>query len=281
MDFLSLDNRLLKALREDIGRGDVTTESIAEFGAFERTSEARVVAKEELVLAGWPVFVRVFELLGPVEVRAEVKDGTVVSTGSTVGCLRASAHVLLRGERVALNLLQRMSGVASLTRQYVQAIAGTRAAILDTRKTTPLWRDLEKYAVRVGGGVNHRQGLDDGILIKENHIAWAGGITAAINACLKRSSHLQKIEIEVTDLDQLREALEAGAEIVLLDNMTVEQVRDAVRFSAGRCLLEVSGGVNLQSIRDYAETGIDFISVGALTHSYRARDISMLFGSHV
>ena len=280
MHSLSLDSRLREALREDIGRGDVTTESIAEFGgASDRTSEARVVAKEELVLAGWPVFVRVFELLGPVEVRPEAKEGSVVAAGSTLGCLRAPAQVLLCGERVALNLLQRVSGVATLTREYVQAIEGTRAAILDTRKTTPMWRDLEKYAVRVGGGVNHRQGLDDGILIKENHIAWAGGIRAAIEACRRRSSHLQKIEIEVTDLEQLEEALRAGAEIVLLDNMTVEQVRDAVRVSSGRCLLEVSGGVTLQSIRQYAETGIDFVSVGALTHSSRARDISMLFSS--
>ncbi len=280
MDSLSLDSRLREALREDIGRGDVTTESIAEFGgASDRTSEARIVAKEELVLAGWPFFVRVFELLGPVEVRPGAKEGSVVAAGATLGCLRAPAQVLLCGERVALNLLQRVSGVATLTREYVRAIEGTRAAILDTRKTTPMWRDLEKYAVRVGGGVNHRQGLDDGILIKENHIAWAGGIRAAIEACRRRSSHLQKIEIEVTDLEQLEEALRAGAEIVLLDNMTVEQVRDAVRVSSGRCLLEVSGGVTLQSIRQYAETGIDFVSIGALTHSSRARDISMLFSS--
>ncbi len=277
MDFLSLDNRLREALREDIGRGDVTTESIVEGTTSEHTCEARIIAKEELVLAGWPVFVRVFGLLGPIEVRSEAEDGKPVPAGSTLGCLRGPGHVLLQGERVALNLLQRMSGVATMTRAYVQAIEGTRARILDTRKTTPLWRDLEKYAVRVGGGVNHRRGLDDGILIKENHIAWAGGIRNAINACVRRSSHLQKVEIEVTNLDQLEEALQAGAEIVMLDNMDVEQVREAVRVSAGRCLLEVSGGVNLNTIRKYAETGVDFVSVGALTHSYRARDISMLF----
>lgn len=279
MDFLSLDNRLREALREDIGRGDVTTESIVEGTTSEHTCEARIVAKEDLVLAGWPVFVRVFELLGPVAVRSESQEGALVPAGSTLGCVRGPGNVLLQGERVALNMLQRMCGVASLTREYAQAIAGTGARILDTRKTTPLWRDLEKYAVRVGGGVNHRRGLDDGILIKENHIAWAGGIAAAVRACIRRSSHLQKVEIEVTNLEQLEEALQAGAEIVMLDNMNVEQVREAVKVSAGRCLLEVSGGVNLGTIRKYAETGIDFVSVGALTHSYRARDISMLFVS--
>lgn len=272
MDFLSLDPLLRAALQEDLGRGDITTDAVVPPAS---RGLARIHAQEALVLAGWPVFLRVFQLLGKVEHEARFEEGQKVE-GGLLGVLRAEAAVLLKAERVALNFLQRMCGVATLTRRYVELVAHTGTRILDTRKTTPLWRDLEKYAVRAGGGHNHRMGLDDGILIKENHIAMAGGIAAAVRACRERCAHLRKVEVEVRNLQELVQALEAGCEAALLDNMAVDEVREAVRIAPGRCLLEVSGGVNENNVVQYAETGVDFISLGVLTHSYPASDISML-----
>jgi nicotinate-nucleotide pyrophosphorylase (carboxylating) len=189
-----------------------------------------------------------------------------------VGKLQGKASVLLQGERVALNFLQRMSGVATLTQKYVQRVAHTQAKILDTRKTTPLWRSLEKYAVRRGGGLNHRLGLYDGILIKENHVAMAGGIEAALDACRGP----MEVEIEVRNFEELSQAIDAGAERVLLDNMSPQEVQKAVEITKGRCVLEVSGGVHLGNVVDYAETGVDFISLGILTHSSPSVDFSVL-----
>lgn len=277
MDFLGLDPLLRTALQEDVGRGDITTDAILEGRSVQnakRTAEARILAREEFILAGWPVFLRVFQLLGNVESEVYFREGERVA--ECIGTLRGETSVLLKGERVALNFLQRMSGISTLTRKFVDLIAPTGVRLLDTRKTTPLWRSLEKYAVRLGGGQNHRLGLDDGILIKENHVALAGGIPAAIEACRNRSRHLQKIEIEVRSIEELRQAVEAGAEVVLLDNIPVDEVRRAVQVTDGRCLLEVSGGVDESNIVQYAETGVDFVSLGKLTHSYRSVDISML-----
>ena len=195
---------------------------------------------------------------------------------TTLAVVAGDAATLLQGERVALNLLQRMCGIATLTSRFVEAVAGTRARIVDTRKTTPGLRQLEKYAVRIGGGINHRTGLYDGVLIKENHIAAAGGIPEAIRRARAYIPHTLKIEIETETLAQVDEALMAGADIIMLDNMSLEEMRRAVSVIAGRAQIEASGGVNLESVRAIAETGVDIISVGALTHSPRAMDISML-----
>lgn len=279
MEFLDLDSLLRGALEEDLGWGDVTTDAICRAfharGVEKTPSCGEVIAKQDLVLAGWPVFFRVFELLGPVAGTPLFGEGDLVERGACLGKLEADARVLLRGERVALNLLQRLCGIATLTRQYVDRLAGTRTRVLDTRKTTPLWRSLEKYAVRKGGGFNHRMGLDDAVLIKDNHIAIAGGVRQAIEACRREACHLHKIEVEVVSLDQLETAIDAGADVVLLDNMEPEEVGRAVRMASGRCLLEASGGVTLETAGEFAGTGVDYVSVGALTHSYSSADISL------
>jgi nicotinate-nucleotide pyrophosphorylase (carboxylating) len=268
-----LDQIISNALDEDCGIGDLTTESIV---PPDLIAQGEFLAKEDLVLAGWPVAVRTFQRICPViSAEATFVDGDSVQRGSVVGQVGGPAAKLLTGERVALNFLQRLSGIATQTRKYVNAVSGTKAVILDTRKTTPGLRVLEKYAVRVGGGKNHRFGLYDGVLIKENHITAAGGVREAIRRARSRVDHLKKIEVEVTNLQELNEALDAKAEIILLDNMTVRQVETAVDQVDGRALLEASGGIHLENVREYALTGIDFISVGALTHSPRAVDISL------
>ena len=281
MDFHSLDPQFREALAEDLGEGDVTTGPILDqAGKAEVRLEARLVARQECVLAGWPVFVRIFELLGPCSARCRFEEGDSVPAGTTVGVVEASPGVLLKGERVALNFLQRLCGIAGLTRRYVGMVAHTKVKILDTRKMTPLWRAIEKYAVRIGGGTNHRFGLYDQVLIKENHIALAGGIGPAVRMCRKSGGDRYRIEVEVTAPAGVAEAVEAGADIVLLDNMSPGQVRESVAVAAGRCLLEVSGGVNEGSLVEYAETGVDFISMGVLTHSCRAADLSLLLSPH-
>lgn len=280
MDLLNLDPLLRQALAEDLGRGDITTDAIlgrtGSSTVHEIRFQATLFAKENLVLAGWPIFIRVFQLLGAVKAQPRLEEGAPVSPGDTVGTLEGEASLLLKGERVALNFLQRMCGVATLTRSFVERVAHTEAKVLDTRKTTPLWRVLEKYAVRVGGGHNHRLGLDDGILIKENHIAVAGGVREAIEACRSAMNHLQKIEIEVRNSEEISEALSSGADILLLDNMTPEQVHEAVEMVKGRCLIEVSGGVDESNIVQYAEAGADFVSSGVLTHSSPSSDLSLI-----
>jgi nicotinate-nucleotide pyrophosphorylase (carboxylating) len=263
------------ALEEDIGLGDITTEVTVKRDTVAR---AELVAKEDFTLAGLDVAAEVFKVLDP-EIGFEKisTDGRAVVKGEVIAWLRGRASVLLQGERVALNLLQRMSGIASLTAQYVAEVAGTKATIVDTRKTVPGLRALDKYSVRMGGGRNHRIGLFDGVLIKENHIAAAGGIGAAIERAKQQLPHTLKIEIETRDLNEVTEALQAGADIIMLDNMSLDEMRQGVEQIAGRALVEASGGVNLERVRDIAETGVDIISVGALTHSVRAADISMLF----
>lgn len=265
------------ALEEDIGLGDMTTEVTVAPGTVAR---AELVAKEDFVLAGIDVAAKVFEILDP-EVAFEklLEDGQKVQRGDVLAWIKGPAAILLQGERVALNLLQRMSGIATMTATFVAEVEGTKATIVDTRKTVPGLRALDKYSVRMGGGRNHRIGLFDGVLIKENHVAAAGGIEVAITRARQKLPHTLKVEIETRDLDEVGQALEAGADIIMLDNMTLDEMLEATRLIDGRALVEASGGVNLETVRGIAETGVDIISVGALTHSVRGADISMLFDS--
>ncbi len=270
-----LDPILRRVLEEDIGTGDVTTLATIPPGT---QASAELVAKEDFVLSGIDVAKRVFHLLSA-ETAFEklIEDGQSVKRGDVLAWIKGDAAVLLQGERVALNLLQRMCGVATLTAEFVKEIDGTGAIIVDTRKTTPGLRVLEKYSVRMGGGGNHRMALYDAVLIKENHVAAAGGISSAVSRARQNVPHTQKVEVEVRNQVEVAEALDAGADILLLDNMSTEELRAAVEMIDGRAITEASGGVNLETVRDIAETGVRLISVGALTHSYRAVDISMLF----
>jgi nicotinate-nucleotide pyrophosphorylase (carboxylating) len=273
LDLQTLDSIISRALQEDLGFGDITT--LAVVGP-DMNARGEFVAKQDFVLAGWPVVVRTFHHVSErIVVESVGQDGDTVSKGSIFGHVSGPAARLLSGERVALNFLQRLSGIATLTHQFVKAISGTRTAILDTRKTTPGLRALEKYAVRMGGGKNHRFGLSDGVLIKENHIAAAGGVAEAVRKARTAIDHLKKIEIEVTTFEELNQALDASVDAILLDNMTPDQVKEAVQRTNGRVPLEVSGGVHLGNVREYALTGVDFISVGALTHSFKSADISL------
>jgi nicotinate-nucleotide pyrophosphorylase (carboxylating) len=261
------------ALAEDVGAGDVTSDALVPADAFCR---AQLVLEEPGVVCGVPVAAAVFRALDEtVRVEAALPEGGVVSAPPTVlATIAGPARAVLTGERVALNLLARLSGIASLTHRYVELVEGTGATILDTRKTTPGLRALERYAVRCGGGTNHRAGLYDAILVKENHLRLAGGIAAATSALRGRSDSLS-IEVEAETLAQVREALDASVPRILLDNMTPEQVAAAVSVVAGRAELEASGGVSLATVRSYAETGVDFISVGALTHAARSLHVSL------
>lgn len=269
-----LDSIIENALREDIHTGDITTLAVVQEG---REVCALIKAREEMVLAGIGVAARVFQLLNPaIRFTPHFADGDRLKPGDIIADLTGDASFLLQGERVALNLLQRMCGVATLTSRYVQAVQGTGVRLVDTRKTTPGLRILEKYAVRAGGGLNHRTGLYDGVLIKENHIAAAGGITRAIGMARAYIPHTMKIEVETETLDEVAEALAADADIIMLDNMGLGTMREAVGMIGGKALVEASGGVSLETVRAIAETGVDIISVGALTHSARAMDISML-----
>ena len=271
--------RILKsALAEDVGSGDVTSLSTVPPG---RTISGRYIAKEDGVLCGLEVVARAFALLdASIAFTALAADGDRVRKGDVIATVSGDARAILAGERVGLNLLQHMSGVATQTARAVAAVAGTGAKIVDTRKTTPGLRVLDKYAVRMGGGGNHRFNLADGVLIKDNHIVAAGGIAAAVAAARARAPHSLKIEVEVETLEQLREALEAGADIIMLDNMPTEKMREAVRAVGGRALTEASGNMGDKTdaeLRAVAETGVDLISIGALTHSVKALDISLKF----
>ncbi|MFZ4855816.1 MAG: carboxylating nicotinate-nucleotide diphosphorylase [Desulfuromonadaceae bacterium] len=271
---IMIDRLIEQALLEDIHTGDITTLAVV---AGSRPASARLIAKEPLVVAGIATAARVFTLLDPgICFKACLNDREKALSGTLLATLHGEAARLLMGERVALNLLQRMCGIATLTASFVEAVSGTKARIVDTRKTTPGLRQLEKYAVRVGGGINHRTGLYDGVLIKENHIVAAGGITEAVRRARAYIPHTLKIEIETETLAQVDEALAAGADIIMLDNMSLDEMRAAVATIGGRAQVEASGGVNLERVRAIAETGVDIISVGALTHSPRAMDISML-----
>ena len=264
-------------LAEDIGRGDVTTNSVVPPGVEGR---ARIEAREPCVVAGMTAASLCFELTSDrferaLEFKEVVGDGGRVDTSEVIARIEGPLAPILTAERTALNLLARLCGVATMTRTYVDSVDGTGARIVDTRKTTPGLRSLQKYAVVVGGGSNHRFGLDDGILIKDNHLAAAGGVPEALKRARVNAPHGLRIEVEVTTIQELDQALEGGAEAILLDNMTPDTVAEAVRITAGRALLEVSGGINLATVRSYAMTGVDLISVGALTHSAPSIDLAL------
>lgn len=267
-------NRLIDlALEEDIGTGDITTETLIPANA---EGEAVIIAKEPLVLAGMPVAQAVFRCLDPAMTFSEaLSDGASVAPGSCVLKITGRLQPLLTGERTALNFLQRLSGIATHVRRYVDAMPSTPIRLVDTRKTTPGWRALEKYAVRIGGAANHRMSLSDGILIKDNHVAICGGIRAALEKARHTAPHTLKLEIEVSTPAEALEAAEAGADIIMLDNMAPETIREALRLIDGRALVEVSGGVNRDNLAALSASGVDIVSVGALTHSAVAVDISM------
>ena len=269
-----------RALVEDLGHGDVTTDALIPPDA---RGQASVVVKAAGVVAGLEVALEVFRQVDPsTRSRIRMADGAVVSPGEVVADVEGSVAGILKAERVALNFLQRLSGIATATAAYVNETQGTKARIVDTRKTVPGLRQLEKYAVRVGGGHNHRYNLADGILIKDNHIAALRarelGLAEIVDLARERSPHTLRVEIEVETVEEAVEALEASADVILLDNMSPEEMRRVVSISNGRSLLEASGGVTLDTVRAVAETGVDLISVGALTHSVRALDISLDMG---
>ena len=268
-----VDDIIKTARQEDINYLDTTTDLMIPATA---RSTARFMAKAEGVVCGLEVALRVFELLDPTfsyEIR--LPEGSRVAYGDIIAELEGSTRCLLKGERTALNLLQHMSGVASATDRYVRLVEGTRAAITDTRKTLPGLRALQKYAVTVGGGKNHRFNLSDGAMLKDNHIDAAGGIPQAVAAIREKLGHMVKLEVETRNLDEVRQALEAGADVIMLDNMDCPTMKAAVDLVAGRALLEASGGITDETLRAVAETGVDIVSIGALTHSVKALDISM------
>ena len=271
----NIDALIEAALNEDMPGGDITSENIV---PLDSVSRAFIVAKEEGVLAGIYVAERVFQKIDPnVHFHIHRKDGQSIGKGDKLAVLKASSISLLKGERTALNFLQRMSGIATTTNKFVKALEGQKTKVLDTRKTTPGLRYLEKYAVRMGGGTNHRFSLSDMVMIKDNHIKIVGSITDAVRLARKRIKPGIKIEVETTDHVEAEEALRSGADIVMLDNMTLEKLKKVVQLLRGKVLMEVSGNVNLARISKIAELGVDFISVGALTHSYNSLDISMEF----
>ncbi|EMS80628.1 carboxylating nicotinate-nucleotide diphosphorylase [Desulfotignum phosphitoxidans] len=261
------------ALFEDSGLGDITSESILQHP---RQGRGVIVAKQDCILAGTDVARKTFQMLDPnVSLRFLFRDGDAVSKGDDLLRVDGDLLCLLKSERVALNFLQRLSGIATLTREYAAVLKGASARLTDTRKTTPGWRYLEKEAVRAGGGYNHRFSLYDGILIKDNHIEVAGSISAAVQAVKNRTSHLMKIEVEVSTMDQVDQALAAGADVIMLDNMSIKEMAAAVIRINGQALVEASGNVSMETLKEIADTGVDVISCGALTHQARSVDLSM------
>ncbi len=270
---LNADDLILSALKEDITSEDITTNSVM---PGYRLGEVELLCKEDGVLAGLFVFQRVFELLDEnTEVTFFFKDGDTVKKGEKIGFVRGDIRVLLSGERTALNYLQRMSGIATYTRVIADLLKGSKTKLLDTRKTTPNMRLFEKYAVKVGGGCNHRYNLSDGILLKDNHIAAAGGVKEAVAMAREYAPFVRKVEVEAENLDMVKEALAAGADIIMLDNMSVEEMKEAVRLIAGKAETECSGNVTKENIDKFIEIGVDYISSGALTHSSPILDLSL------
>lgn len=272
MNWLIIDNLIIEAIKEDVPQNDITTEFIIRE---ECNCSVELIAKEDGVIAGLPVFERVFKILGGVNVEFFKKDGDKVCEGKCIARLSGKTKHILIGERTALNFLQRMSGIATLTNAYVDKLKSSGVKILDTRKTTPNMRIFEKYAVKIGGGCNHRYNLSDSVLIKENHISAAGGIKAAVTIIRQNVSFVKKIEVEVETMKQINEALEVGADIIMLDNMDAVTMKKAVEIINKKALVEASGNVTLDNILEVASSGVDYISVGALTHSFRVLDLSM------
>lgn len=268
-----VEELIANALREDINYCDVTTDYLI---PADQQGEGRLMAKADGIVCGTEVAARVFTMLDPsTDIEILKADGETVKYGDDIMRLHGKTAVLLKGERTALNLIQHMSGIATAANKYVKIVEGTKASIADTRKTLPGLRPLQKYAVMCGGARNHRYNLSDAAMLKDNHIDAAGGITAAITRLRTRVGHMTKIEVETRNLDELREALAAGADVIMLDNMSPETMKEAVSINNGRALLEASGGITDETLRAVAESGVDIISVGALTHSVKAFDISM------
>ena len=270
---LNADELILSALREDITSEDITTNSVMrEY----QLGEVELICKQDGVIAGLDVFKRTFELLdSKTEVTFTKKDGDTVKNGDKIGVVRGDIRVLLSGERTALNYLQRMSGIATYTRSIADLLKGSKTKLLDTRKTTPNMRVFEKYAVKVGGGYNHRYNLSDGILLKDNHIGAAGGVKEAVQMAKEYAPFVRKIEIEVENLDMLKEALDAGADIIMLDNMSVEDMKEAVKLVSGKAETECSSNVTKENVERLVDIGVDYISSGALTHSSPILDLSL------
>ena len=270
---LNADELILSALREDITSEDITTNSVMrEY----QLGEVELICKQDGVIAGLDVFKRTFELLdSKTEVTFTKKDGDAVKNGDKIGVVRGDIRVLLSGERTALNYLQRMSGIATYTRSIADLLKGSKTKLLDTRKTTPNMRVFEKYAVKVGGGYNHRYNLSDGILLKDNHIGAAGGVKESVQMAKEYAPFVRKIEIEVENLDMLKEALDAGADIIMLDNMSVEDMKEAVKLVSGKAETECSGKVTKENVERLVDIGVDYISSGALTHSSPILDLSL------
>ncbi|MCF2682791.1 carboxylating nicotinate-nucleotide diphosphorylase [Faecalicatena contorta] len=270
---LQADHLIMEALREDISSEDVTTNAVMKEAV---PGEVDLICKQDGIIAGLLVFQRVFELLDEnVETEFYCKDGDTVSNGQLMGKVRGDIRVLLSGERVALNYLQRMSGIATYTHSVASLLEGSNTKLLDTRKTTPNMRIFEKYAVRVGGGYNHRYNLSDGVLLKDNHIGAAGSVTKAVQMAKEYAPFVRKIEVEVENLEMVKEAVEAGADIIMLDNMSAEEMKDAIRLIDGRAQTECSGNVTRENIGKLTSLGVDYISSGALTHSSPIMDISL------
>ncbi|GCD11819.1 carboxylating nicotinate-nucleotide diphosphorylase [Clostridium tagluense] len=272
MNWLIIDDILIEAIKEDVPQNDITTEFII---SDECNCSIDLIAKENGIIAGLPVFERVFKILEEVNIEFFKKDGDEVCEGQCIAQLSGKTKHILTGERTALNFLGRMSGIATLTKTYVDKLRGSGVKILDTRKTTPNMRIFEKYAVKMGGGCNHRYNLSDSVLIKENHISAAGGIKAAVSIIRQNVSFVKKIEVEVETLQQINEALEVGADIIMLDNMDSLTMKKAVEVINKKAIIEASGNVTLDNILEVASCGVDYISVGALTHSFRVLDLSM------
>jgi len=278
MDFSIKENILIdkiieQALLEDIGTGDITSESIIPSNL---KTKGIIKTSEEGVVAGLDIVFLVFKKLdSEICFQPKIKDGNKILPGEILAKISGSARTILKGERVALNFLQRMSGIATITSKFCQQVKDFPVRIVDTRKTTPVLRILEKYAVRMGGGHNHRFGLYDAVLIKDNHIAVAGGIRSAVNSVRKQISHTAKIEVEVENLSQLQEALKVQVDIIMLDNMDLDTMKEAVKMAKGKVIIEASGEITLEKVRKIAQIGVDLISVGALTHSVKSLDISM------
>jgi nicotinate-nucleotide pyrophosphorylase (carboxylating) len=268
-----IDKIVEQALLEDIGTGDITTEFIIPSNL---KAKGIIKISEEGVVAGLDIVCLIFKKVdSEIVFQEKIKDGTKVARGKVLAEISGSARTILKGERVALNFLQRMSGIATITSKFCQEVKDLPVRIVDTRKTTPGLRILEKYAVLMGGGYNHRFGLYDAVLIKDNHIAVAGGIKSAVNSVRKQISHTIKIEVEVENLSQLQEALEMKVDIIMLDNMDLDTMKEAVKMAKGKAIIEASGGITLEKVRKIAQTGVDLISIGVLTHSVKALDINM------
>ncbi|MCR1933243.1 carboxylating nicotinate-nucleotide diphosphorylase [Clostridium tepidum] len=272
MNWLLVDEKLKSALEEDICFEDITTESI-----FKKNKKGKIdlIAKEDGIIAGLEVFKRVFLLLGDINASFYIKDGEKVIKDQKIGEIIGDIKTILTGERVALNFLQRMSGIATLTRRFTYELKNTKTKLLDTRKTTPNLRVFEKYAVKIGGGFNHRFGLSDGILIKDNHINAVGGIKTAVALIKNNAPFVRKIEVEVENLEQLKEALDCKVDIIMLDNMSLNMLKKAISIIDGRALTEASGNITIDNIKAIANCGVNYISTGAITHSFKVLDLSM------